>query len=145
MAKQTIQRVEKPWGYELIWAKTKDYVGKVLHINKGHKLSLQYHRQKEETIFISSGKMNLIFENEKGEMQEIPAKLITSRLGASTAWSRSKIRMFAKSRLRSSTTWFVLKTATAAAEIELRNVRSSLSRDHGWRKRNALLAEEHFS
>lgn len=71
MAKQTIQRVEKPWGYELIWAKTKDYVGKVLHINKGHKLSLQYHRQKEETIFISSGKMNLIFENEKGELQEI--------------------------------------------------------------------------
>jgi mannose-6-phosphate isomerase-like protein (cupin superfamily) len=71
MAKQTIQRVEKPWGYELIWAKTKDYVGKILHINKGHKLSLQYHRLKEETIFVSSGKMNLVFENEKGELTEI--------------------------------------------------------------------------
>lgn len=71
MAKQVIQRVDKPWGYELIWAKTKDYVGKILHINKGHKLSLQYHRQKEETIFLSSGKMTFVFENEKGEIQEV--------------------------------------------------------------------------
>lgn len=71
MTKQTIQRVEKPWGYELIWAKTKDYVGKVLHINKGHKLSLQYHQVKEETIIVASGKMMFVFENEKGEMTEI--------------------------------------------------------------------------
>ena len=69
--KQSVQRVEKPWGYELIWATTKDYVGKILHINKGHQLSLQYHRIKEETILVSSGKMTLVFENEKGEMQEI--------------------------------------------------------------------------
>jgi mannose-6-phosphate isomerase len=71
MSKQSIQRVEKPWGHELIWAKTKDYVGKILHINKGHKLSLQYHRQKEETIIVQSGIMNLVFENEKGEMTEV--------------------------------------------------------------------------
>ena len=69
---QKITRVEKPWGYELIWARTKDYVGKILHINKGHKLSLQFHRIKEETIFVSSGKMLLVFENEKGAMEEIP-------------------------------------------------------------------------
>ncbi len=71
MAKQTIQRVEKPWGYELIWAKTKDYVGKVLHINKGHKLSLQYHREKEETVIVAKGKMCLVFENEQGTLEEI--------------------------------------------------------------------------
>ena len=71
MPKQVIQRVEKPWGYELIWAKTKDYVGKILHINEGHQLSLQYHRQKEETIIVQSGKMKFLFENEKGEMEEI--------------------------------------------------------------------------
>jgi mannose-6-phosphate isomerase len=71
MAKQVIHRVEKPWGYELIWAKTQDYVGKILHINKGHQLSLQYHRVKEETIYVSSGKMNFVFENEEGQMQEI--------------------------------------------------------------------------
>lgn len=72
MAKQMVQRVEKPWGYELIWAKTKDYVGKILHINKGHKLSLQYHKIKEETIFLNSGKMLFVFENELGELTEIP-------------------------------------------------------------------------
>ncbi len=69
--KQPITRVEKPWGYELIWAKTKDYVGKVLHINKGHKLSLQFHKIKEETIFMQSGKMMLLFENDKGQMLEV--------------------------------------------------------------------------
>ena len=72
MAKQEIKKVEKPWGYELIWAKSDTYVGKILHINKGHRLSLQYHREKEETIMLYSGKMILIFENEKGELEEIP-------------------------------------------------------------------------
>src|SRR4051812_2757039 len=71
MSKQLIHRVEKPWGYELIWAKTKDYVGKVLHIQKGHKLSLQYHRQKEETIYLQSGKMQFLIENSTGEIEEI--------------------------------------------------------------------------
>ena len=45
-----MRRVEKPWGYELIWAHTEKYVGKVLHVNEGHKLSLQYHNQKDETV-----------------------------------------------------------------------------------------------
>jgi mannose-6-phosphate isomerase len=71
MALQPIQRVEKPWGFELIWAKTDDYVGKMLHINKGHRLSLQYHEIKEETIFVQSGKMTLQIENERGEMTEV--------------------------------------------------------------------------
>ena len=71
MAKQKITRVEKPWGYELIWAKTGDYVGKILHINKGHKLSLQYHRKKEETILVSSGKMLFLIEDEAGKMEEV--------------------------------------------------------------------------
>ena len=42
--------VEKPWGYEIIWAHTDRYVGKVLHINKGESLSYQYHVVKDETI-----------------------------------------------------------------------------------------------
>jgi mannose-6-phosphate isomerase-like protein (cupin superfamily) len=53
----SISRVEKPWGYELHWAKTERYVGKILHINAGHALSLQYHNRKDETIFLQSGKM----------------------------------------------------------------------------------------
>ena len=50
-------RVEKPWGYELIWAKTERYVGKILHIEPGHLLSLQYHEQKDETIHVHTGEI----------------------------------------------------------------------------------------
>jgi len=71
MAKQRIEKVEKPWGYELIWGKTSQYVGKVLHINQGHQLSLQYHRKKEETILLWSGKMTFIYENDQGVLEEI--------------------------------------------------------------------------
>lgn len=58
-------RVEKPWGYELIWAKTDRYVGKILHIEPGHLLSLQYHNKKDETIFVLKGE--IIFRVMKGE------------------------------------------------------------------------------
>lgn len=57
--------VKKPWGGELIWAETKDYVGKILFINKGHKLSRQYHKVKEETIFVKTG--ILLLEIGEGE------------------------------------------------------------------------------
>jgi len=58
-----VSRVEKPWGYELHWAKTERYVGKVLHIQAGHALSLQYHNRKDETIYLYSGRM--LFEIER--------------------------------------------------------------------------------
>lgn len=61
--KKEIQKVEKPWGHELIWAKTKDYVGKMLFIKAGHQLSLQYHEQKEETIYLSQGKMKFMYDD----------------------------------------------------------------------------------
>jgi len=51
------RRVEKPWGYELIWAETDQYVGKILHVNAGEALSLQYHERKDETIYLLSGTM----------------------------------------------------------------------------------------
>ncbi len=51
--------VEKPWGHELIWAQTDRYVGKILHIKAGEALSLQYHRVKDETIMLLSGRMKL--------------------------------------------------------------------------------------
>ena len=65
MAKVDIKRVEKPWGYELIWAKNQKYAGKILHINKGQKLSLQHHKIKEETILVFKGKIEFIYENKK--------------------------------------------------------------------------------
>ena len=62
-------RVEKPWGYELIWARTDRYVGKILHVRAGEALSLQYHRVKDETIRLLSGRMRLEIEDEAGTRQ----------------------------------------------------------------------------
>ena len=54
-------RVEKPWGYELHFALVDGtYCGKVLHVTRGHALSLQYHERKEETICVQTGR--LLFE-----------------------------------------------------------------------------------
>lgn len=53
--KQPVQKIEKPWGHELLWAKTNAYVGKVLFVRQGECLSLQYHETKEETLYIESG------------------------------------------------------------------------------------------
>ncbi|HEX5061744.1 MAG TPA: cupin domain-containing protein [Kofleriaceae bacterium] len=50
-------KVDKPWGHELIWAKTDRYVGKILHIKAGEALSLQYHRVKDETIMVLTGRL----------------------------------------------------------------------------------------
>ena len=52
-----VRRVSKPWGYELHWATTDRYVGKILHVEAGHALSLQYHTVKDETIYVYSGRL----------------------------------------------------------------------------------------
>ncbi len=49
--------VPKPWGYERIWAHTDRYLGKILHINAGHALSVQYHERKDETVYLLSGEL----------------------------------------------------------------------------------------
>jgi mannose-6-phosphate isomerase-like protein (cupin superfamily) len=54
-----MRRVDKPWGHETIWAETDRYVGKLLHIRAGHRLSRQYHKKKDETFFIQAGEMDL--------------------------------------------------------------------------------------
>jgi mannose-6-phosphate isomerase len=78
-------RVEKPWGYELIWARTDRYVGKILHVKAGHVLSLQYHNFKDETMHVLAGELilrtrpgdALISRRLKaGETVHIPAKLV---------------------------------------------------------------------
>lgn len=65
MSGNDMTRVEKPWGYELRWAHTARYAGKVLHVNAGHALSLQYHDVKEETILLWAGR--LLFEIQEGD------------------------------------------------------------------------------
>ncbi len=63
------RRVDKPWGHEDIWAETDRYLGKILHIRKGHRLSLQFHRQKDETILVLGGVLRLTLENGSGEIE----------------------------------------------------------------------------
>ena len=52
-----VTRVAKPWGHETIWARSERYVGKILHINAGHELSVQYHNTKDETVYLLSGEI----------------------------------------------------------------------------------------
>jgi mannose-6-phosphate isomerase len=53
------ERVEKPWGYELIWALSDTYAGKLLSVNAGHELSLQFHREKDESWYVLEGRAEL--------------------------------------------------------------------------------------
>jgi mannose-6-phosphate isomerase len=53
------RRVEKPWGYELIWAEAERYVGKLLFVRAGHSLSLQFHRVKDESWLVQEGRAQL--------------------------------------------------------------------------------------
>lgn len=78
-------RVAKPWGYELIWARTDRYVGKLLHIDAGHVLSLQYHDAKDESIYVLAGEIILRIEQDgtlieravrAGEAFHVPPKLV---------------------------------------------------------------------
>jgi mannose-6-phosphate isomerase-like protein (cupin superfamily) len=64
-----MRRVAKPWGYEIVFAETDRYAGKILHLEPGHSLSLQYHERKDETIYVLSGEVLLSVE-ENGTMTE---------------------------------------------------------------------------
>ncbi len=61
-------RVDKPWGFEIRWAVTDRYLGKLIHVDAGHQLSLQYHVQKDESIFVSSGVLDLVLEDDSGDV-----------------------------------------------------------------------------
>jgi mannose-6-phosphate isomerase len=52
-------KVDKPWGYELRWAATDRYLGKILHVTKGEALSLQYHERKDEWLYVASGTLDM--------------------------------------------------------------------------------------
>ena len=83
--------IDKPWGREEIWAKTNSYVGKIIHIDANHRLSLQYHEFKEETIMVLNGTLR-IWESDddrdfkdlnQGEVYHVEPKKI-HRFGATT-------------------------------------------------------------
>jgi mannose-6-phosphate isomerase len=70
-----IVRVPKPWGHEIIWAKSDRYVGKILHINAGQELSVQYHNKKDETIYLLAGEMAYRVQGSNGELEDVQLKL----------------------------------------------------------------------
>jgi mannose-6-phosphate isomerase-like protein (cupin superfamily) len=73
------RRVDKPWGHEIWWAHTDHYVGKLLHVSAGHRLSLQLHREKDETSFLLSGRLILT----RGPTAK---DLTTEEVGPGFAW-----------------------------------------------------------
>jgi mannose-6-phosphate isomerase-like protein (cupin superfamily) len=64
-------RVSKPWGHELIWVQTDRYVGKIIVIESGHRLSLQYHEQKDESILVIAGRLRLHLEDDDGVIRTV--------------------------------------------------------------------------
>ncbi len=65
------RRVDKPWGHELIWTRTDRYVGKLIVIEAGQRLSLQLHQRKDEAIFVISGRLRLQLEDGEGVIRTI--------------------------------------------------------------------------
>jgi mannose-6-phosphate isomerase len=74
------RRTEKPWGWELLWGLSEEYAGKILHVRAGESLSLQFHREKDESWYVHSGRAKL----ELGEIGE--AVLSTEVVGPGTAF-----------------------------------------------------------
>jgi mannose-6-phosphate isomerase-like protein (cupin superfamily) len=66
----TPRKVEKPWGWELVWAEADEYVGKLLFVRAGESLSLQYHEVKDESWLVQEGRARL-------ELGEVGAELET--------------------------------------------------------------------
>ena len=67
------KRVDKPWGFELIWALTERYCGKLLVVRAGHELSLQFHREKDESWYVLEGRAKIEFAavGEKAPSREV--------------------------------------------------------------------------
>lgn len=76
-----MEKIEKPWGYEVIWAKTDKYVSKFLHINPNSRLSLQFHQKKEETIYVMAGQMKLQLGEESEETLVGPGTIVHIKPG----------------------------------------------------------------
>ena len=64
MTEKLPRKIEKPWGFELLFAHTPEYAGKLIFVKQGHRLSLQYHENKDETMYLHQGKIQLEIEDE---------------------------------------------------------------------------------
>ncbi len=66
-----LEHITKPWGSETIWAKTDKYVAKILYIKEGHRLSRQYHKEKDETFLLWDGVLTLEIGNPPTEIKMV--------------------------------------------------------------------------
>ncbi len=73
------RRVEKPWGHEIWFAHTDHYAGKLLYVNAGHRLSVQYHEAKDESSYLLSGRLLLSTGND-------PDRLEATEISGGAAW-----------------------------------------------------------
>jgi mannose-6-phosphate isomerase len=70
-----VVKVPKPWGHETIWARSDHYVGKILHINAGQELSVQYHTEKDETVYLLSGEISYRVQSDGGTLEDVRLKV----------------------------------------------------------------------
>jgi len=63
--------VPKPWGWEMLWTLTPRYAAKIVYIRRGHEITLRYHREKEESFFVRTGRLIFVLEDEQGELREL--------------------------------------------------------------------------
>jgi mannose-6-phosphate isomerase-like protein (cupin superfamily) len=111
-----VRRIEKPWGYEFVWAETDRYVAKLIHMRAGSRLSLQYHRVKDETMLLQSGEVELLLEEDDGT-------LVSRRL---TAGVSVRIQPGRRHRLTAITDSDVIEVSTPELDDVVR-----LEDDHG--------------
>lgn len=80
------ERVEKPWGHELIWARAENYAGKLLSVDAGHALSLQFHREKDESWYVLEGRveLELAAAGEKATAKEVVTRGAAYRIRPGT-------------------------------------------------------------
>jgi mannose-6-phosphate isomerase len=97
-----VKRVEKPWGYEIIFAVTDRYCGKVLFVRKGEELSLQFHRVKDEVLYVHEGRVEL-------DMGEPGAPVDTEVVGPGRAY---RVAPGTVHRVRALEDTFILETST---------------------------------
>jgi mannose-6-phosphate isomerase len=109
------RKTEKPWGYELLFAHTPKYAGKVIFVKKGHRLSLQYHEKKDETMYVYEGKLLLEIEKD--------GKLTQSEIASG---SSIPIPVMTKHRITAIEDTFVFEVSTPELEDVVR-----LSDDYG--------------
>ena len=113
--------VPQPWGWEMLWTLTPRYASKVLFIRRGHEIALQYHREKEESFLLRSGRLIFVIEDREGELREIwlePGDSLHVLPAGATGSSRWRIRRSWRSPPPRSTTSSGWRTSgTGAARI----------------------------